>query len=260
MHVCLSGTLGYAHGMPAVQLDVLIDRESPVPLYHQLSEQLTAAVDDGRLEPGDPFENEVALARRLGLSRPTVRRAIQEMVDQGLLVRRRGLGTTVANRKVHRKARLSSLFDDLEAEGREPHTRVVEMGPSTDERAAAALDLEPGTEMISIVWVRLAGDLPLAIMHNWLPPTQSDITRDDLEEQGLYALLRRRGVKPVVAQQSIGARMPTATERRELDLGSGQPVLTMTRMAFDAAGDAIEFGDHAYRAEDYTIDLMLDER
>ena len=47
---------------------------------------------------------------------------------------------------------------------------------------------------------------------------------------------------------------------RELDLGNGQPVLTMTRMAFDAAGDAIEFGDHAYRAEDYTIDLMLDER
>lgn len=260
MHVYLSGTLGYARAMSAVQLDVVIDRESPVPLYHQLSEQLTAAVDDGRLEPGDPFENEVALAQRLGLSRPTVRRAIQEMVDQGLLVRRRGLGTTVANRKVHRKARLSSLFDDLEAEGREPRTRVVEMGLSTDERAAAALDLEPGTEMLSILRVRLAGDLPLAIMHNWLPPAQSDITREDLEGQGLYALLRRRGVKPVVAQQSIGARMPTAAERRELELGSGQPVLTMTRMAFDAAGDAIEFGDHAYRAEDYTIDLMLDER
>ena len=101
-------------GMSAQQLEVVIDRESPVPLYHQLAEQLTAAVDDGRLQPGDPFENEVALATRLSLSRPTVRRAIQKMVDQGLLVRRRGLGTRVANRKVHRKARLSSLFDDLE--------------------------------------------------------------------------------------------------------------------------------------------------
>ena len=101
----------YAPTMSAMQLEVVIDRESPVPLYHQLAEQLTAAIDDGRLEPGDPFENEVALATRLSLSRPTVRRAIQEMVDQGLLVRRRGLGTTVANRKVHRKARLSSLFD-----------------------------------------------------------------------------------------------------------------------------------------------------
>lgn len=246
--------------MPAKQLEVVIDRESPVPLYHQLAEQLTAAVDDRRLEPGDPFENEVALAQRLSVSRPTVRRAIQEMVDQGLLVRRRGLGTTVANRKVHRKARLSSLYDDLQAEGREPHTRVLSLEVRTDERAAAALDLEPEAELLSVVRVRLAGDLPLARMHNWLPPAHSDITREDLEEQGLYALLRRRGVKPVVAQQSIGARMPTAEERRELDLGTGHPVLTMTRMAFDAAGAAIEFGDHAYRAEDYTIDLMLDER
>ena len=247
-------------GMSAQQLEVVIDRESPVPLYHQLAEQLTAAVDDGRLQPGDPFENEVALATRLSLSRPTVRRAIQKMVDQGLLVRRRGLGTRVANRKVHHQARLSSLFDDLEAEGRQPRTEIVELEMGTDERAAAALDLEPGTEMLSLVRVRSAGDQPLAIMHNWLPPAHADITREALEAQGLYALLRRRGVRPVVARQSIGARMPTAAERRALGLRSGQPVLTMTRMAFDASGAAVEFGDHAYRAEDYTIDLMLDER
>ncbi|WWF06922.1 GntR family transcriptional regulator [Janibacter terrae] len=243
-----------------MQLDVVIDRGSPVPLYHQLAEQLTEAIDDGRLQPGDPFENEIALAGRLGLSRPTVRRAIQEMVDQGLLVRRRGLGTTVANRKVHRRARLSSLYDDLEAEGREPRTEVVEIELRTDERAAAALDLDADTEMLSIVRVRSAGDQPLALMHNWLPPAHADISREDLQEQGLYALLRRRGVKPVVARQSIGARMPTAAERRSLGMRSGQPVITMTRMAFDASGAAIEFGDHAYRAEDYTIDLMLDER
>ena len=103
---------------------VSIDRESPVPLYHQLAEQLSAAISDGTLQPGDPFENEVALAQRLGLSRPTVRRAIQEMVDQGLLVRRRGLGTRVANRKVHRRAELTSLFDDLRRAGRTPQTRV----------------------------------------------------------------------------------------------------------------------------------------
>lgn len=246
--------------MSALQLEVIIDRESPVPLYHQLAEQLTAAIDDGRLQPGDPFENEVALAARLTLSRPTVRRAIQEMVDQGLLVRRRGLGTTVANRKVHRKARLSSLFDDLEAEGREPHTQVIDIGMCTDERAASALDLEADAEMLSVVRVRSAGDQPLAIMHNWLPPAHGEITREDLEQHGLYALLRKRGVKPVVARQSIGARMPTAAERRALGLRAGQPVLTMTRMAFDASGAAIEFGDHAYRASDYTIDLMLDER
>ncbi|HEX8497337.1 MAG TPA: GntR family transcriptional regulator, partial [Actinomycetales bacterium] len=94
-------------------LPFLLDRSSPVPLYFQLATQLQAAIDDGRLGSGDPIENEVALAERLGLSRPTVRRAIQELVAKGLLVRQRGVGTQVAHRMVHRRAELTSLHDDL---------------------------------------------------------------------------------------------------------------------------------------------------
>src|SRR5690349_1258102 len=147
--------------MTAQLVDVSIDRTSPVPLYHQLSEQLCAAITDGRLQPGDPFENEVALAQRLSLSRPTVRRAIQEMVDKGLLVRRRGLGTTAANRKVHRRVALSSLYDDLSREGRAPRTTLLEHDTVVDESAAAALDLPAQTPLLAIVRLRLAGDAPL---------------------------------------------------------------------------------------------------
>jgi DNA-binding GntR family transcriptional regulator len=246
--------------MAAQQINVVIDRLSPIPLYHQLAEQLRQAITDGTLQPGDPFENEVAVAERLQVSRPTVRRAIQEMVDQGLLVRRRGLGTTVANRKVHRRFELASLYDDLNREGRAPTTTVLEMGTTLDERAAAALDLPVDTPLLHVVRLRCAADLPLALLNNWLPPAWSDVTRDELERRGLYAALRERGVKPVVAQQSIGARVPTARERRHLAIRGTQPVLTMTRMAFDAEGTAVEFGDHCYRASDYTIDLMVDER
>src|ERR1700754_5105784 len=115
---------GYPSDMTVHRVAVEIDRSSPVPLYHQLAEQLTAAITDGTLQPGDPFENEIAVAERLQLSRPTGRRAIQELVDQGLLDPRRGLGTTVANRKVHRKVALSSLYDDLHRDGRKPRTEV----------------------------------------------------------------------------------------------------------------------------------------
>ena len=246
--------------MAAHQVNVSIDRSSPIPLYHQLSEQLCAAIGDGRLQPGDPFENEVALAERLSLSRPTVRRAIQEMVDKGLLVRRRGLGTTVANRKVHRRVALSSLYDDLAREGRAPRTVLLEHEILADPTASAALDLDPETPLLAIVRLRLAGDAPLAVMRNWLPPAYGDITREELQETGLYAALRTRGVHAVVAHQSISARMPTPAERRHLRIRGTQPVLAMTRMAFDEAGAAVEYGDHSYRAEDYTIDLMVDER
>jgi DNA-binding GntR family transcriptional regulator len=166
--------------MTVQRLPIEIDRSSPVPLYHQLAEQLSASIASGVLQPGDPFENEVAVAERLQLSRPTVRRAIQELVDQGMLVRRRGLGTRVANRKVHRKAELSSLFDDLQRDGRQPRTTVVEHEIVTDDRAAAALDLAPDTPLLHLARVRMAGDSPLALMHNWLPPAYSDLTREEL--------------------------------------------------------------------------------
>ena len=242
-------------------VDVRIDRETPVPLYHQLAEQLRAAITGGELQPGDAFENEIAMAERLGLSRPTVRRAIQELVAQGLLLRRRGLGTTVAGRQIHRRAELTSLYDDLRREGSgDPRTVVLTHELTTDEAAATALGLPADTQLLKLVRLRLDGDRPLAVLRNWLPPAYSDITRSELENNGLYALLRERGGKPVVAHQRIGARQPSTTERKHLGLRPSQPVLTMTRTAFDSVGGPVEYGDHCYRAQDYSIEVMLDER
>jgi GntR family transcriptional regulator len=242
-------------------VDVRIDRETPVPLYHQLAEQLSAAIGSGTLQPGDAFENEVAMAERLGLSRPTVRRAIQELVAQGLLLRRRGLGTTVAGRQIHRRAELTSLFDDLRRDGTgDPRTEVLTHEVTTDEVAATALGRPADTPLLHLVRLRLNGEQPLAILRNWLPPAYSDISRADLERDGLYAMLRARGGKPVVAHQRIGARQPSASERKHLSLTPSQPVLTMTRTAFDAVGGPVEYGDHCYRAQDYSIEVMLDER
>lgn len=243
-----------------LEIAVQIDRSSPVPLYHQLAGQLAEAITSGTMQPGDPFENELALTARLSLSRPTIRRAIGELVDQGLLIRRRGLGTTVAARKVHRRAGLSSLFDDLSREGTGPRTDLLSHELVEDERAATALDLDPHSPLLAITRLRWSGDQPLAVMRNWLPPAYTDLARDQLETAGLYAVLRDRGVRPVVAHQSIGARTPTPAERKALKLKGSDPVLTMTRAAFDAAGNPVEFGDHCYRAQDYTIEVMVDER
>ncbi|MFI7635416.1 GntR family transcriptional regulator [Nonomuraea sp. NPDC049400] len=125
---------------------------------------------------------------------------------------------------------------------------------------AAALDLPADAELLSIVRLRFADGQPLALMRNWLPPAYHGITLKDLEASGLYAVLRSRGTRPVVAAQSIGARPPTASERRHLRLRPAEPVLTMTRTAFDSAGRAVEHGDHCYRAQDYTIEVLVDQR
>lgn len=238
-----------------------LDRHSPVPLYFQLAGQLESAIDEGRLTPGDPIENEVALAGRLGVSRPTVRRAIGELVAQGLLVRRRGVGTQVASRRVHRRAALSSLHDDLVRAGRAPATRVLGLEREVqDSRVCHALGLEPGTPLLRIERLRLAGDEPLAIMRNYLPPRFGDLTVAELEACGLYTLLRARGGRPAVAQQQIGARGADPAEARALGTRRGAPLLTMTRCAFDAVGGALELGDHCYRGDSYSIEVMVAEQ
>ncbi|WP_328834552.1 GntR family transcriptional regulator [Mycolicibacterium fluoranthenivorans] len=85
-------------------LAVELDRSSPVPLYHQLAQAIEAAIRNGECAPGERFENELAMGRRLTLSRPTVRRAVQEVVDKGLLIRKRGVGTLVAPNPQHQRA------------------------------------------------------------------------------------------------------------------------------------------------------------
>jgi len=242
-------------------IPVVIDRASPVPLYHQLAEQLTAAIENGMLKPGDAFENELALAGRLDLSRPTVRRAISELVSRGLLVRRRGIGTTVASQVIHRRDELTSLYDDMQRRGQQPTTQVLRFAPNSfDTKAAEALGLPAETPLLFIERLRLAGTVPTALMQNWLPPTFSDLTREQLEDASLYAVLRARGIRPVIAHQVIGARKPTAAERRLLGLASGDPLLTMSRQAYDSSGNAVEYGDHCYRYDQYAFDVTVHDR
>lgn len=240
-------------------VQVVLDRASPVPLYFQLAEQLTAAIADGQAHPGDLFENEVAMSERLGLSRPTVRRSIHHLVDQGLLVRRRGLGTFVASRRVHRRASKGSLYEDLSMQGRSPSTKVLRHALEREPRAAEALDLDPETELLALERLRFADKEPLAIMHNWLPPRHSDISEDALESRSLYSLLRDEGVGSVVAHQSVSARLPTAEEQELLEISSSLPVIAVTRTAFEPTGAPVEHAEHVYRSDGYTFDLVLEE-
>ena len=185
----------------------------------------------------------------------------EKLVNQGLLIRRRGIGTTVANQMVHRKAELTSLYDDLAREGRTPRTEVLALDcAAQDDRAAAVLEVPLGTPLVAIVRLRYADDLPLAIMRNWLPPALNDLSLDELTSDGLYAVLRARGIRPTVARQRIGARNATAEERRTLHMSKAEPLITMTRSAYAADGTPVEYGSHCYRADQYSVDVVVSER
>jgi DNA-binding GntR family transcriptional regulator len=237
---------------------VEVDRTSPVPLYFQVASRLQELIEQGEIGVGARIENEVDLAERLGVSRPTTRRAIQYLVERGMLVRKRGVGTQVVHPKVRRPVELSSLYDDLVNSDRKPRTEVLDLRviPAPAD-VAQALDLPPDTEVTWIERLRYAGGEPLALMHNAIPVDLIRLEAADLARYGLYELLRRAGFVPRIATQIIGARSANTAEARILQEKRGASLLTMTRTAWDASGRALEYGSHLYRASRYSFEVNL---
>ncbi len=232
-----------------------------MPLYFQVAQQLERAIAEGSLPAGERIENEVALADRLGLSRPTMRQAIQTLVDRGLLVRKRGVGTQVVKAPIRRSVELTSLNDDLLAAGREPRTTVLRLASvPADAETAFELQLALGAMVWHLERLRLVGEHPLALLTNRVPADVVDLGTVDLSTTGLYAQFRASGIHIRVAHQSIGARRAGSREARLLDGRRGDPLLTMRRTAFDDGGRAVEVGLHAYRPDLYSFETTLVDR
>ena len=140
----------------------LLDKASPVPLYYQLAQNMETAIRSGRLSSGSHLDNELELARQLGVSRPTVRRAIGLLANRGLVISRHGIGTLVVPVRVRRPVRLSSLYDDLKESGQTPTTRLLarEIVPAPAE-VAGSLQLSRGTRVLHIERLRMAATCAL---------------------------------------------------------------------------------------------------
>jgi GntR family transcriptional regulator len=239
-------------------MPIRVDRSSPVPLYFQVAQHLERMIESGELPMGTRLENETDLADQLGLSRPTMRRAIEYLVGRGLLVRKRGIGTQVVHAKITREVELTSLYDDLAKTGRAPSTRVVSFRTEAAPGAlSVTLGIPAGTPVYVFERLRYADAEPLALMRNHVPAQLLPLTAADLEGQGLYNLFRANGISLRIAKQAIGARTATVAEARALGERRGAPLLTMERSAYDDQGRAVEHGLHVYRASRYSFDLTL---
>jgi DNA-binding GntR family transcriptional regulator len=204
------------------------------------------------------FENELRLADDMGLSRPTMRRAMQHLVDKGLVVRRRGIGTRVVQPKVRRPLELTSLFDDLSVTGQAPTTEVLafEHEPATAD-VAEALQVAPDDPIVRIERVRSAHERPIAKMTNYLPERVVGFDSGDLRDHGLYELLRAQGVQLHAATQTVGARTATTAEARMLGEPSRSALLTMSRLTYDDHGTLVEYATHLYAASRYAFEINL---
>ncbi len=240
---------------------LVLDRANPAPLYHRVAQHITDAIERGDLVSGDRLDGEIGLAESLGISRATMRRAIEELVAQGVLARKHGVGTQVLSQPNLRSTGVRSLFDELAAAGRSPRSEVIQFEVvEADRDVASALDLTEGTLVTHIERLRFAEDVPFAIMRNWIPVSLVELDVGRIESGGLYEELRTSGIRMRVARQSIGAAVASTEKARLLDLKPGAPLLNIHTVTLADLGHPVELGSHDYRADLYRFEMTSVER
>ena len=231
------------------------------PLYLQLRRHIENAIRSGRIKPGAPLPSERRIAAIGDVSRVTVRKAVQDLVRDGLVCRRPGSGTSVAvqvERVEQSLSQLTSFSQDMARRGRKVRSIWLEKGlftPAPPEIMALGLGADA---MVSRVCrLRLADDVPLAIERASLLP--QILPEPHKVGQSLYAFLDRLGSKPVRAIQRISAGNLGAADAELLDVPQGAAGLNIERISYLTSGHVVEFTRSVYRGDayDFVAELRL---
>lgn len=227
-----------------------LDQDSPTPLYLQLAEQLRARVAEGAIRVGDAVPSERELSLIGGVSRVTVRKALDLLLREGLLSRKRGSGTYIAPRIQQSAALLAGFSAEMRGRGLEPGAVWIERssGVATPEEAMA-LGLDLGAAVVRLARVRTADGEPLAIERATVPAVF--LPGPEAVEQSLYGALAARGCEPARGLQRLQASLATREEARLLGVPTGAAVLRIERRTYLADGRAVELTRSAYRGDRY---------
>lgn len=232
------------------------------PLYHRVYREIAKEIESGALQPGDRLPSERWLCDELGVSRATVRRAIEELASDGL-VEGRGRGSFVTGDAIVEPPNtLMSLSELGRSRGLEASSRVLaaELRPATIDEAEA-FGIAPGAEVFELQRLRMLDGLPISVDHNRVPlrivPNAALL---DFTTASLYEALEREGHPPARADYELEARGADDYEADLLGLPTGAPVLFATTVAIGEDGRVLDLGSTVYRADRYRFQATLMRR
>ena len=233
-----------------------IDRRDDRSPFRQIADQLRAAIDRGELRPGDRLPSEAELTRHYSVARMTARQAIQELRAEGRVVAEHGRGVFVrlpapvrrlaSDRfaRKHREAGQAAFLAEAEKAGVRPTVDQIEVDRGeASEDIRERLRLTEGEQIVSRSRRYLADDRPIEVAVSFLPlaiATGTPIMEINTGPGGIYARLEDAGHMLDHFVEEVTARMPTAEERRRLELSDGVPVLVVVRTAYDTRGTPVE--------------------
>lgn len=224
-----------------------------LPAYLQIEEELAERIEIGELAAGDRIPTERELADGMGVSRMTVRAALGRLEQRGLIVRRQGSGTFVADPKLSQDAsHLRGFFEGSVGQGVFPVSRVVEKTEMLATRHLAnELSLRLGEPVFKVVRTRAANGVPIVLETSFFPArVVPGLLERDLESSSIYRLMdRHHDARPVRARQSLEPIVAGTAEAALLDVPIGSPLMLVERTAWDRRGRAVEHARDLYRGD-----------
>ncbi len=237
-----------------IAIERLLDPgETSVPLYAQIAESLLDKIESGKLSSGDRLPSERELSEKLGVNRLTLRRAFRVLEDQGLLIRRRGSGTFVAQAKMEWQAgRLIPFTQGAQRRGYTPGAKVILFEQRPAEAAAAQeLGLPVSAAVYYVHRLRLVSQEPVLLERFTVPVKRfPELERHDLAQCSLYEVMETEyGVCISRAWQSLEPVVATEYEAKLLGVRPGAPLMLERRLAFDRDDQPVEYGKDLYRGD-----------
>jgi GntR family transcriptional regulator len=224
-----------------------------IPLYGKVEEVLASEIGRGDLKPGGRLPSEDELLARFGVSRITVRRAIQNLIQRGMLEIRRGLGTFVLAPKISQElTKLTGFVEDMDIHGRKASARVVSKGVvAANEIVARQLGITKGTRVMRIERVRLADSVPMSFDETYLPLDIGEkIVRNDLRVKPIFTLLEEKyGFSLTEAEYKLEAAAASAQVAEALAVPKGSPIFRIERTSFTKGGQPIDYETLSYRGD-----------
>jgi len=233
------------------------------PLYMQLKTILASQIDRGELQPHQKLPSERELCRTFGISRMTVRHALNTMAQGGLVYTQPGKGIFVADSRLSLNVdvSLSGFSQDILRLGATPSSILLEtcLCAATPE-LARTLRIAEGDEVVRIKRLRMVDKVPLAVQIAYLPHHLCpNILQHDLAAQSLFRILGREyGLRLVRAEQTVRAVLANSEERELLGLSDPAPVLSTERTTYLDSGEVVEFAQGTFCGDWYRLKFGLD--
>lgn len=242
----------------------MVDKESVIPLYHQIKEDIIRKIESGEFVERQKIDGEHAFAEKYGVSQITVRKALSDLVTEGYLYRIRGKGTYVAERRSQHSTSLNSFMQEMKEKGDGNYsTQILSVEEICSERISSLMSLAPAHKLIKIKRLRMMNNQPVGIQTSYVPVgivTLSTFTDID-QVMSLYAVFKRCGTEITFAREIYRAvTVNNGSTKKLLKANWGDPAFFVSRYGYTRDKMLLEYTESILLGDKYELVTQTSEQ